>query len=149
MEAKIKIVDEFKAVGISYFGNNENGEIIKLWAAFNSRYMEIKNKSQYGITYGICDDMPDSECRFHYVAAAEVDNLESIPEGMKTIVVPKGKYAVYTFKDTLDKLGKFYEDLFTKVMPEAGYELDMRPQFELYDERYMKNGEFDLYMPIK
>jgi len=149
MEAKIISIHEFKSVGITYFGNNMNGEIPKLWQVFNSRYNDIANKSKSMLCYGICEDMPDAEGRFHYTACAEVDNFLNIPEGMEAKVVPAGKYAVYTFIGSLDKLGEFYENIFTKWMPAAGYQMDGRPQFELYDERYMNNGEFDLYMPIK
>lgn len=149
MEAKVTSINEFKAVGITYFGNNINGEISKLWQVFNSRYNEIGSKNKSRLCYGVCEDMPDAEGRFHYTACAEVDSFVNIPEGMETKVVPAGKYAVYTFNGSLDKIGEFYDNIFAKWMPEAGYTVDARPQFELYDERYMDNGEFDLYMPIK
>lgn len=149
MKSEVKNIKEFKAVGITYFGNNANGEISKMWQVFNNRYNEIGNKSKSMLCYGVCDDMPDGEGRFHYTACAEVDSFANIPEGMETKFVPSGKYAVYTFTGSLDELGEFYNSIFTKWMPEEGYEMDFRPQFELYDARYMDNGEFDIYMPIK
>lgn len=45
MEGKIITIDGFKAVGITYFGNNNNGEIPSLWEAFNKRYKDIQQKS--------------------------------------------------------------------------------------------------------
>lgn len=149
MEGKIINIDKFKAVGITYFGSNSNGEIPAMWQVFNKRYMEIKYKSKSMLCYGICDDMPDAEGRFHYTACAEVDSFQDIPEGMDAKEVPEGKYVVYTFSGPLKDLGEFYDNIFTKWMPSSGYEIDCRPQFELYDNRYMDNGEFDLYMPIK
>jgi len=149
MEAKIKSINEFKTVGITYFGNNTKGEIPKLWEVFNSRYKDINNKTKAGLCYGICEDMPDAQGRFHYTACAEVGDFLNIPDGMEAKVVPAGKYAVYTFAESMDKLGEFYETIFGKWIVESGYQMDERPQFELYDERFMQNGEFDLYMPIK
>ena len=87
MEEKIVIVKGFKAVGIPYFGNNNNGEIATLWDAFNKNCKNIKQKSKSMLYYGICDCGMDSEGRFHYTACAEVDNFSDVPEGDRKSVV--------------------------------------------------------------
>lgn len=148
MEGKITNIQGFKAVGITYFGNNENGEIPRLWEAFNRGYINIKQKSKSMFCYGICDEM-DSDGRFHYTACAEVDSFEDVPSGMEMKVVPGGKYMVYTYKGDIKDLGGFYNDIFSSWILTSKCELDSRPQLELYDERFMKNGEFDIYIPIK
>lgn len=149
MDGKILTIKEFKAVGLTYFGNNANGEIPNLWEAFNNHYRSIKQKSKSMFCYGICDSDMDSEGRFHYTAAAEVDIFEDVPEDMVTKVVPEGKYLVYTYGGAIKDLGDFYNNIFTKWLPASKCELDYRPQLELYDERFMNNGEFDIYIPIK
>lgn len=149
MEGKILTIKGFKAVGITYFGDNKKGEITKLWDTFNKQYNQINQKSKTMLCYGICDDMPDSEGRFHYTACAEVDSFLDLPEGMVTKVVREGKYVVYTYSGDLKALGEFYENIFTKWLPASGYQFDQRPQFELYDQRFMNNGEFDVYFPVK
>lgn len=149
MEGIISNIEGFKAIGITYFGNNQNGEIPNLWEAFNKSYMSIPHKSKSMLCYGICDDEPDSEGRFHYTACAEVDSLEALPEGMNVKVVPKGKYIIFTYSGNLKDLGEFYNNIFAKWLPLSGCEIDYRPQFELYDERFMNSGEFDIYIPIK
>jgi AraC family transcriptional regulator len=148
MESKIVNIEEFKAVGITYFGDNNNGEIPKLWEVFNKRFTEIKNKNNSMLCYGICDGEPDSECKFQYTACAVVDSFEDIPEGMEAKVVPGGKYIVYTYGGAIKDLGLFYNDMFSKWLPASGCEVDCRPQLELYDERFMQNGEFDIFIPI-
>jgi AraC family transcriptional regulator len=149
MEGKIITIEGFKAVGITYFGKNSNGEIPAMWEVFNKRFAEIKNISASMICYGICDDEMDSECRFHYTAAVEVDSFEGIPAGMEAKVVPAGKYLVYTYVGKIEALGGFYESIFSEWLPASGQEMDCRPQLELYDDRFMNNGEFDIYVPIK
>ena len=149
MEGKTLKIKEFKAVGIAYFGNNRNGEIPNLWEAFNKRYRDINQKSKSMLCYGICDGEPDLECNFHYTACAEVDSFQDVPEDMETKVVPEGKYIVYTYSGPLKELGEFYNNIFAKFIPASGHEIDFRPQIELYDERFMSNGEFDIYIPIK
>lgn len=149
MEGKIVNIEGFKAVGITYFGKNNNGEIPSLWGVFNNRFPEIKNKSKSMLCYGICDGDMDEECRFHYTACAEVDSFEAVPEGMEAKAVPEGKYIVYTYGGAIKDLGGFYESIFNEWIPTSGQELDCRPQLELYDDRFMRNGEFDIYVPIK
>lgn len=149
MEEKIVKIEGFKAVGLTYFGDNNNGEIPALWEVFNKRYTEIKQKNKSMRCYGICDGEMDSEGRFYYTACVEVDSFEDVPEDMETKAVPEGKYIVYTYGGAIKDLGVFYNDIFSKWIPASGYEMDFRPQLELYDERFMRNGEFDIYVPIK
>lgn len=149
MEGKILTIKGFKAVGITYFGNNKNGEIPNLWNTFNKRYKDIKQKSKSMLCYGVCDDEADSQGRFPYTACAEVDIFEDIPADMVTKVVPEGNYLVYTYKGAIKDICEFYNNIFAKWLPTSGHEIDYRPQFELYDERFMNNGEFDVYIPIK
>jgi AraC family transcriptional regulator len=149
MEGKLVNIKGFKAVGLSYFGNNSKGEIPQLWQILNSRYKEIPNKSSSMLCYGICDDEMDSDGKFHYSACVEVDSFQDLPEGMETKIVPEGKYLVYTYMGELKDLGEFYNNIFAKWVPSSGYEMDFRPQLELYDDRFMNNGEFDIYVPIR
>lgn len=149
MEGKILTIKGFKAIGLTYLGKNENGEIPKLWEVFNKKFVDIKNKNKSMLFYGICDGEIDSEGKFHYTACVEVDSFEDVPESMEVKVVPEGKYLVYTYRGAIKDLGEFYDNIFTKWFPASGCEMDFRPQLELYDDRFMVNGEFDIYVPIK
>ncbi|MDF2596100.1 MAG: transcriptional regulator [Clostridia bacterium] len=149
MEGKVITLKGFKAVGLTYFGDNKKGEIPSLWDTFNKQFSRISQKSMPMLCYGVCDDMPDSECRFHYTACVAVDAFSDVPEGMDTKTIPAGKYLVYTYTGSINDLGSFYDTIFSTWFPNSPYEMDMRPQLELYDERFMRNGEFDIYVPIK
>ena len=131
MEGKIVHIDAFKAVGITYFGDNNNGEIPRLWEEFNKRYNEIKFKSKSMLCYGICDSEIDSECRLHYISCAEVDSFEALPEGMETKIMPAGKYLLYTYSGLIKDLGEFYDDIFGKWIPVSGHEIDSRPHLDI------------------
>lgn len=149
MEGKIVTVSRFKAVGISYFGDNKNGEIPGLWEAFNKQFKDIQHKSNPMLCYGICDGDVDSEGKFNYTACAAVDSFEDVPENMETKLIEGGKYLMYTYAGAIKDLGAFYENIFGQWLPASGNEVDCRPQLELYDERFMRNGEFEIYIPIK
>lgn len=149
MHGEIISLDEFKAVGIQYFGDNNNGEIPKMWQIFNSKFMEVSSKSNPMLFYGICDSAVDEHNKFNYAAAVGVDTFENVPETMVTKSVPAGKYLVYTYEGDINDMGDFYNKLFEKYIPESGHEMDMRPQLEVYDDRFMNTGAFDIYIPIK
>lgn len=149
MEGKIVNFKSFKAVGVTYFGSNEKGEIPALWEVFNKRYGEIKHKNNTVLCYGICDDDIDPQGQFHYTACTEVESFQDVPQGMTTKVVQEGKYIVYTYSGAIKDLGEFYNKIFTSWLPEADCEMDCRPQLELYDGRFSDNGEFDIYIPVK
>jgi AraC family transcriptional regulator len=149
MEGKILNIEGFKVIGITYFGNNENGEIPSLWDVFNSRFGEIKTASTPMICYGICEAEGDCESGMIYTASTQVDSFENVPEGMVTKVVPSGKYLVYTYTGALKDLGHFYGKIFSVWLPASGHEIDFRPQLELYDDRFMASGEFDILIPVK
>lgn len=92
MQGKIVSVDGFKAVGMTYFGDNNNGEIPKMWQIFNQKFMEISNMSKPVLFYGICDSDMDEQGRFHYAAAVGVDSFENVPETMVTKTIPAKFY---------------------------------------------------------
>jgi AraC family transcriptional regulator len=149
MQGKLVTIDGFKAVGLTYHGDNKNGEVPELWGAFNSRWQDIMHKSSSMLCYGVCDGDMDPDGKFNYTACAEVDSFEDVPADMVTKVIPQGKYIVYTYKGAIKDLGEFYCNIFNKWLPESGESMDCRPQLELYDGRFMQNGEFDIYVPIK
>ena len=99
MEPKIVNKPAFKAIGISYVGKNQNNEIPQMWDVFNARATELDEVSINGACcYGLCFSNPAgaAEGEFEYVAAVEVADGESIPEGMVYREVPAHKYAVFT-----------------------------------------------------
>lgn len=147
MEAKVTMVEAFNVIGLEYFGKNQNGEIPALWAVFNQLDEEIPNAIP-GDCYGVCSEM-NSEGEFSYVACVKVSEIGDLPEGMVTKHVPTGKYAIFTFKDEMSKLGDFYGNIHNQWLKAQGLMYEPRPDFELYDDRFMKNGEFDIYIPVK
>lgn len=147
MDKRVVMVDEFKVIGLEYFGKNLNGEIPALWSVFNQREEEVKNALPGGC-YGVCSEM-NKDGEFSYIACVKVSHIDAIPTGMVVKQVPTGKYAIFTFKEELSKLGEFYGNIYAIWMMELGLTHDDRPDYEHYDDRFMKNGEFDIYIPIQ
>lgn len=167
LEVEYKIVEREKMllVGLECItcvkDNVENDVIPKLWGDFNSRMREIENQTGKREAIGFCGEVknynPDmkmgEDIEFRYLAGVEVTTINSIPEGMNAIEVPKQKYIVFTHKGALDTLGQTYKTIYTKTFPETGFIPDKAFDFELYDERFISpidpKTEMDIYIPIK
>jgi predicted transcriptional regulator YdeE/DNA-binding transcriptional MerR regulator len=153
MEPKIITKPAFKAIGLSYVGKNEQGEIPQMWGTFNQRAAEIPWRGN--CAYGLCFSDPKgaAEGEFEYVAAFEVPNNDKIPEGMVYREVPEYKYVVFTHHGKLDKLGETYEYIYNTWLPQLGLELHPdKYDMEVYDERFIPDSDdsaFDIYVAIQ
>jgi AraC family transcriptional regulator len=81
----------------------------------------------------------------------EVDIETQIPEGMETLTIPGGMYAVFHYKG-LSTDTSIFEYIFKTWLPSSGYVLDDRPHFERLGEKYKNgdpNSEEDIFIPVK
>jgi len=156
MEPKIFTKPGFTLLGLRYFGKNEHGEISQLWDQFNRR-MAVLGDLPYetgDAAIGLCitpDDSSEKE-GFEYVAGFPVSKVEDIPEGFVVREVPAFTYAVFAHKGDLPSLGKTYEYIYETWLPQSGYQVAAKIDFEYYDQ-YFKNfapdSVFYIYVPIK
>jgi len=154
MEPKIIQKDKFMVVGMKYYGSNNNNEIPELWKRFNPRINEIKNVINGNVAMGMCEFVENltDESKFTYFACQEVSSLEDIPKEMEGLTVKKNKYAVFTHKGLVDRLGDTYEYIYGSWLPRSEFEPAKSHDFEYYDERFNpgdENSELDIYIPIK
>ncbi len=92
------------------------------------------------------------ETLFEKWAAREVSQIEGIPEGMDTMLLPSGLYAVFPYKGTPAHFEPFFRYMFQTWMPSSGYEVDDRPHFEILGEKYKLNdpdSEEEIWVPIR
>lgn len=86
-------------------------------------------------------------------AAIEVSDHETVPDGLKELVIPAGKYAVFTFKGLHSDAVAFMGQIFGLWLPASDYELDDRPHFEIMDPNYHgpfdPESEEDFWIPIR
>lgn len=156
MEPKIITKPAFTLVGLPYFGKNEHQEISELWTKFNHRIHALgglKNETgeaAIGLCVGPAEEYGDSS--FEYVAGFPVTKVEDVPEGFVVRDVPKYTYAVFAHKGDLSSLGKTYEYIYECWLPQSGYQLADRIDFEYYNEEFKNfapDSVFYIYVPIK
>ena len=162
MKPVFKKLSEFKVIGlgekfISILSTEKNNLFVipALWDKYLIRKNEIK-KINNNVDFGICLPVenkfkthPD-ECL--YLACAEVQNFDNVPDGMITRLIPSGEYAVFTHKGKLDKLDHSMNYIYGLWLPKSGKKLREAPDLELYDSRFNLDSdasELDIYIPIE
>jgi AraC family transcriptional regulator len=145
----------FKAVGLSYVGKNEHGEIGQMWGRFNQQCQAIKSineKEAFGLCFSTVEG-PSRPGEFEYVACFEVADDTAIPAGMVYRQVPAYQYAVFTHHGKLDTLGETYQFIYNTALAQAG--LKMHPDkfdMEVYDEDFQLGSDeskFYIYVAVE
>lgn len=156
MKITIKELPEMEVAFIrqigSYFEPQEHwGELIQ-WATRNSLFPP--QQSFIGISLDNPDLVESKKCRH--------DACVTIPSGfdkkehkdMRFKKLESGKYAVYSFYDTADKLKSAYQYMYGEWLPTSNYDADfMRSnlEFNLNNPSDDPKGKckVDLYVPVK
>lgn len=160
LKPEIIEIEERKLIGIKILTNiADEASTQVLWQAFMPRRNELTNKVNedlYSIQdYSIVEDLSqfNEETTFIKWAAMEVENLDTIPEKMETITIPKGKYAVFIHKGPTSTFMYTAQQIYNMWLPKSGYLLDDRTQFEIMGEKYKgaehPESEEEIWIPIR
>jgi AraC family transcriptional regulator len=143
METKIVNKPAFKAIGISYVGKNEQGEIPQMWGTFIPRINEPK-RIDPSTSYGLCfsEVAGAAAGEFEYVAAVEVADDQFIPAGMVCREVPAHKYIVFTHHGKLETLGETYHYIYNTGLAQAGVQVHpSRFDMEVYTHEFAPGSD--------
>lgn len=135
-------------------GQNLTG---KLWAGFMPRLNEIANRKGSDLfsvqlfpdnhAFGIYNPAAD----FEKWACAEVTDITQVPEGMETLAIPSGKYAVFLHKGNLAAAFATYQYIFAEWLPQSSMSIDTRPHFEIIGPKYRNDhpdSEEEIWIPV-
>lgn len=155
MKPRIEIIQEKKFIGMSIEMSLADNKTFQLFSTFMPRKKEIlhqKNQDIYDLiiypnnyfqTFN-----PTSIFKKH--ALIEVLDVEKTPEGMESFILPKGKYAVFTFEGHIPNQENF-EYIFTKWLPQSSFNLDQRPHFDILTEKIQRkapDAKQEVWIPI-
>lgn len=157
MEDRIEILPEKKLIGKHINMSFIENRTFQLWSGFMPRRKEIKNTKD-SVLYSLevfplnhFDNFDANEI-FQKWAAVEVENFNEVPEGMETLIIPTGLYAVFIHKGPQSEGHKTYHSIFAEWLPQSEYVVDYRPHFAVMDEKYKKedpDSEEEIWIPIK
>jgi predicted transcriptional regulator YdeE/DNA-binding transcriptional MerR regulator len=155
MQPTITTRPAFQAVGLSYVGKNEHGEIGEMWGRFNKTCGPIKSINR-GEGFGLCFNTAPGNARpgeFEYVACFQVADDKDVPAGMVYRTVPAYKYAVFTHHGKLDTLHETYQYIYNTALAQAG--LKPHPDkfdMEVYDKDFLPDSDdskFYIYVAVE
>jgi AraC family transcriptional regulator len=150
-------LSEKKLIGKRIPMSFSNNKTFELWRGFMPRKKEIKNNISSDL-YSIEVYKPlffehfSPEAEFEKWASVEVTDFNKIPEGMETITLPGGLYAVFLYKGPASEGAKTYQYIFGTWLPNSDYLVDTRPHFALMGEKYKNeepDSEEELWIPVK
>jgi len=152
----IKSIPEKQLVGISVSMSFAENKTAELWQHFIPRIKEINQRSSENkVSMQLYDTdhflQFNPTKKFTKWAAVEVEQVEKLPEGMESILMPGGLYAIFHYKGSSND-PNIFQYIFSQWLPSSGYQLDDRPHFEILGERYKNNdpnSEEDIYIPIR
>jgi AraC family transcriptional regulator len=157
MEARIEILSEKKLVGKRMKMTFSDNKTVDLWRGFMPGRKEVKNKIgtelySMQIYPRLFFDRYSPDAEFEKWAAVEVKDFKTIPDGMETITLPGGTYAVFLYKGAANAASGTFRYIFETWLPNSDYSLDNRPHFEILGEKYKNespDSEEELWIPIK
>ncbi|MCC0646958.1 AraC family transcriptional regulator [Clostridioides sp. ZZV15-6598] len=154
----IKEIDSIKVIGIRDKVILEDDSLPSLWERFREIHHMVPNTLPSSRAFGICEAAPQihllsETMEFNETIGLEVSSYESIPSLFVSKNIDGGKYAVFTHTGSLDKLDKTYEYIWGTWFLSTNEEIDIRDDFEIYDERFLGpdnvDSQIDICIPIK
>lgn len=130
----------------------------ELWRNFRPRIEEITGRkgtdrfSVHVFEAGRSYANVEPAAVFEKWAAVEAGTEALVPNGMESLHLPGGKYAVFIHIGTPQMFAKTFQFIFREWMPASGYEIDNRPQFEVLGESYDPfdpDSQEEIWVPIK
>lgn len=159
MEPRILTITERKLIGIRIKTSLSEDRASELWQQFMPRRNEVQNRNDseyYSVQIydaGLTIDNFNEDVLFEKWAAVAVADFDHLPEGMDSLVLAGGKYAVFIHKGPASAFEKISSYIHRTWMPDSGYELDNRAHFEIMGDKYLgpnhPETEEDVWIPIK
>jgi AraC family transcriptional regulator len=155
MNPRIKTLPTTKFIGKNLSFTYSDYRIFELWSSFMPHRKEIQNaigSELYNIQ--INPDTFDFQPTTPFIkwAAVAVTFFDFVPDGMETLEIPEGLYAVFHYKGNQTNVAEFFNSIYTQWLPNSDYELDTRPQFEILGDKYKKDdptSEEEIWIPVK
>jgi AraC family transcriptional regulator len=103
------------------------------------------------ILYGVCFNF-DGAGNFDYMCGAEVADGSPLPSGMQHLPIAAQRYAVFTHRDHISKIGNTWDAIYNEWPAASGHALVQAPQFESYSEDFNPQtgtGVVEIWIPIE
>lgn len=158
LKPQIQTLSEIKLIGKNVRMSFATNKTQELWRSFMPRRGEITRSigaELYSVE--VYDDTAFSRSfnpatEFEKWAAVQVSDFNTVPDGMNSLTIPGGQYAVFRYKGKPSEAQATYQYIYGKWIPNSEFELDDRPHFALMGEKYKgehPESEEELWIPVK
>lgn len=155
-EPRFEELGPTKLVGISLEMSRTNDQTQKLWRSFMPRRNNISNRTATSfMSMQVFPDganqVADPSAKFTKWAVVQVEDLDSVPEGMEAYTIDGGLYAVFQHNGPATDLSTVMY-IFQEWLPRSDYELDDREHFEVLPEGYNAldpSAHEEFWIPVK
>lgn len=158
MTPRIETLTEKKLIGHRMTMSFADNKTRELWSGFMPRRRAIANSigaDLYSLqlySLGFDFNAFDPETLFEKWAAVEVTDFNTVPEGMETLTIPGGLYAVFLHQGPASMGPRTFQYIFGTWLPDSDYVLDPRPHFEVLGEKYKHeapDSEEEIWIPVR
>ncbi|MBK6759423.1 MAG: AraC family transcriptional regulator [Ignavibacteria bacterium] len=135
------------------FNTETRHQIPQLWDESVPRLFTLPGHDPQAL-YGACIDMIEGDgpdCGFVYMVGIAVDPSAPSLDGITTVPVPAGRYAIFTYDGPIAGFPQFIDAVWREHLPATGLIKRNAPDFERYDERFSAksgDGVVDYYIPV-
>ena len=156
MNPRLASVNEKKFAGKRLTMSFAEDRTRELWQTFMPRRPEIGNAVGTEL-YSIEAYPPEffeafePEAQFEKWAAVEVDEFSNLPDGLETLTIPPGLYAVFLHRGPASEAIITYTYIFQTWLLASEYQLDNRPHFAVMGEKYRNedpDSEEEIWIPV-
>ena len=134
MEPRLVDQSAFDVVGLEVVTTPKSPEIPALWDSFVPRMHEISTSAPEKAAYGVMTRDEGDPGSMRYLAGVQVVDASSVPQGMKSVTIPAGRYAV--FNSSLAGLSRDFDSIYGSWLPASGLRAEGRPVYERYGEEF-------------
>jgi AraC family transcriptional regulator len=102
------------------------------------------------VAYGLMCNQ-DDEGNFDYICGVEVRDFSATPGQFARVRVPAHRYAVFKHRDHISSIRNTMNAIWTRWVPQSGYEVADAPFFERYGEEFdgsTGHGGLEVWIPI-
>ncbi|HEY3519390.1 MAG TPA: AraC family transcriptional regulator, partial [Gammaproteobacteria bacterium] len=116
------------------YGVQSGADIPAQWQRFVPRIGSVPKqvgRTAYGLIFN-----GDDDGNYDYMCGVEVSDFSQLPNDLDRLRVPACKYAVFHHPGHVSGLRSTWNTVWSKSLPESGYELADAPIFERYGEEF-------------
>jgi AraC family transcriptional regulator len=131
------------------YGCDESAGVPSQWQRFVPSLGSVPGqvgRAAYGVNYN-----GDDDGNFDYLCGVEVSSFAGLARSWGRLRIPEQRYAVFAHRDHVSTIRRTHNTIWTKWLPQSGYEVADAPHFERYGDDFdgqTGTGGIEVWLPL-